>query len=153
MTIRAPVQEDTDKLTDLVLEMHQESDYAFLPYDRGKVRALILQYIEDQNTRCGLVAEENQTLIGMIGGVLIEYYFCEETLVADEILFVKRERRGGRAALLLIRGLQKWAERHGARELCLSISTNIHSETTGRFYERLGFSRVGGVFKKRLNKD
>src|SRR3954451_8544595 len=133
MIIRAPVQEDIETLTDLVFEMHQESDYAFLPYDRGKVRALILQYIEDQTTRCGLVAEDRQSLIGMIGGVLVEYYFCEETLVADEVLYVKRERRGGMAALRLIRGLQKWAERQGARELCLSISTNIHSETTGLF--------------------
>ena len=150
MVIRVLLQEDIDALTELGSEMHQESDYAFLPYDRGRVRTLILQYIEDRTTRCGLVAEDDQTLIGMIGGVLIEYYFCEETLVADEVLFVKRERRGSMAALRLIRGLQEWAVRRGARELCLSVSTNVHSETTGRFYERLGFAHVGGIFKKRL---
>ncbi len=150
MVIRAPLVGDIEALIELGAEMHQESAYAFLPYDRGQVRALIIQYIEDRTTRCGLVAETDGTLIGMIGGAAMDYYFCHEILVADEVLFVRRDRRGSMAAARLIRGLQEWATRCGARELCLSVSTNVHHDATGRLYERLGFTKVGGIFKKRL---
>jgi GNAT superfamily N-acetyltransferase len=86
----------------------------------------------------------------MIGGYLIDYFFCNETLVSDEVLFVKADRRGAVTAMRLIRGLQQWASDRGARELCLGISTNVRIETTGKLYERLGFTHVGGIYKKRL---
>ena len=131
--------------------MHEESAYAFLPYDRDKVRGLIIDYIEDNDTRCGLVAENNGIIIGMIGGYLIDYYFCNETLVSDEVLFVKSNRRGGMTAMRLIDELRQWARDRGARELCLGISTNVQIETTGKLYERLGFTYVGGIYKINLN--
>ena len=150
MIVRAPTPGDIDRLVDLGAELHRESSYAFLPYDREKVRALVVQYIDDTATRCGLVAEADGDVIGMIGGTVVDYYFCDETLVADEILFVTPGWRGSLAAARLIRALQAWAVARGARELCLSISTGVRADATGRFYERLGFTRVGGVFKKRL---
>jgi GNAT superfamily N-acetyltransferase len=151
MVIRAPLHDDIEMLIELGAEMHRESAYAFLPYDRGKIRALIVEYIEDRTTRCALVADAEGTLVGMIGGTETEYYFCDETLVADEVLFVRPNHRYGMVALRLIRGLQEWATRRGARELCLSVSTNVNCDMTGKLYERLGFTQVGGVFKKRLN--
>ena len=86
----------------------------------------------------------------MIAGTMMDYYFCDDVLVADDILFVTSDRRNGMAALALIRGLQKWAMEKGAQELCLSVSSNVNQDTTGAFFERLGFVRMGGVFKKRL---
>jgi GNAT superfamily N-acetyltransferase len=150
VVIRRPTYGDIPVLIQLGADMHDESAYAFLPYDRAKVQALIVQYVEDSDSRCGLVAESGGCVIGMIGGVAMSYYFCDETLVADEVLFVTPDRRGGTAAARLIAGLQEWAADRGARELCLSVSTRVQSERTAKFYERLGFSHVGGIFKKRL---
>ena len=150
MGIRAPTHKDIENILDLGEEMYAESAYAFLPYDRDKVRGLIVDYIEDSVTRCGLVAEVDGVIVGMIGGCLVDYYFCNETLVSDEVLFVRPDRRGGVTAMRLIRGLQEWARGRGARELCLGISTNVGVEATGKLYERLGFTRVGGIYKKIL---
>ena len=50
--------------------------------------------------------------------------------------------------------LDSWALNKGAREVCLGISNAIDAEEvarTGRFYERLGYSWVGGVYKKALD--
>jgi len=150
MVIRPPLHSDIETLVDLGAQLHQESAYSFLPYDRHKVRAFIGAYVEDRDTRCALVADDGGELIGVIGGALIEYYFCNEQLVSDEILFVRRDHRNGMAAIALIRGLQKWAIARGARELCLSISSNVNQEITGKLFERLGFERMGGIFKMRL---
>jgi GNAT superfamily N-acetyltransferase len=130
--------------------MHRESSYSFLPYSRSKVHALILAYLKERSSRCLLVAESGGAIVGMIAGVLIEYYFCDETLVADEALFVSRSHRGGAVAIRLIRAMEQWAFEKGARELCLSISTNVCPQMTGQFYERLGFTPMGGVYKKRM---
>jgi GNAT superfamily N-acetyltransferase len=91
-------------------------------------------------------------LVGMLGGYLVEYFFCDETLVADEILFVDRRYRGGVAALRLVRAIQQWAFERGAKEVCLGISTNVNVETTGKFYQRMGFTYVGGIYKLRLEQ-
>jgi GNAT superfamily N-acetyltransferase len=144
------VSHDVSVLVDLGAELHAESAYSFLPYDRRTVRELVLGYVDDHETRCGLVATRGELVVGMIGGYLTTYYFCSERLVSDEVLFVRQDRRGGAAAVRLIRGLERWAAARGARELCLGVSTGIRPDRTGRFYEHLGFARVGGIYKRRL---
>ena len=152
MIIRLPKYEDVDQLIEMGARMHAESAYAFLPYDREKVRRLIVSCIEDPETQCGVVAEEDYILVGMIGGYLADYFFCDEMVACDILLFIDQKYRGGFTAARLIRGFEKWAVARGAREVCLGVSTNINIESTGKFYERMGFTRVGGVYKRRLER-
>lgn len=149
--IRDAKNEDVSQLVELGELMHAESDFAFLPYDRAKVRRLIAAYIEGAEMRCGLVAESEGCIVGMLGGYLTDYFFCDELIACDEILFVKRESRGSAAALRLVQAFREWARERGAREVCLGTSTGIHPERTGRFYERLGLRCVGGLYKQRLS--
>jgi len=130
--------------------MHAESAYSFLPYDCDKVRRLILSYLEDAETRCGLVLEEDGRPVGMLAGYMTDYFFCDEKVACDYLVFIDRRYRGGTGAARLIHGFRRWAEARGARELCLGISTGVDRVAIGRFYEKLGFRRVGGVFKLRL---
>ncbi len=130
--------------------MHAESAYSFLPYDCDKVRRLILSYVENAETQCGLVAEEDGRPVGMLAGYITDYFFCDEKVACDYLVFIDLPYRGGTGAARLIHGFQQWAEARGAREVCLGVSTDVDSVATGRFYEKLGFRRVGGVFKLRL---
>lgn len=150
MRIRPPVVEDIETLVEMGLRMHSESAYAFLPYEGAKVRRLIRSYVDDSVRQCALVAEVDHRLVGMLGGYLTEYFFCSEVVACDMVLFVDQPYRRGPAAVRLIRGFRDWARERGAHELCLAISTNVNADETGRFYERLGFTRVGGVYKQRL---
>ena len=153
MRIRPPVVEDIEALVEMGLRMHSEGAYAFLPYERDKVSRLVRSYVDDSVTQCGLVAEVDRTLVGMLGGYLTEYFFCSEVVACDMVLFVDQPYRRGQAAVRLVRAFRDWALGRGARELCLAISTNVNVEDTGRFYERLGFTRVGGIYKQRLRAD
>lgn len=152
MILRSPKYEDVGQLIEMGARMHAESAYAFLPYDREKVRRLIVSCIEDPETQCGLVAEEGHVLVGMIAGYLTDYFFCDEKIACDMLLFIDQRYRGGFTAVRLIRGFEQWAVAHDARELCLGVSTNINIESTGKFYERMGFTHVGGVYKRRLER-
>src|SRR5262245_53608857 len=152
MIIRPPKYEDVSQLIEMGARMHEESAYAFLPYDREKVRRLIVSCIEDPQTQYGLVAEEDHILVCMISGYLTDYFFCDEMLACDILLFIDQQYRGGFTAARLIQGFEKWAAARGAREVCLGVSTNINIESTGKFYERRGFTRVGGVYRRCLER-
>ena len=151
MIIRQPRAEDGDALVEMGRRMHGEGAYSFLPYDAEKLRRLMLTIIKEPETYCGLVTEAGGSLVGMFGGYLTDYFFCEERLACDLLLFVEREHRGSSAALRMIRAFSRWAAERGAREVCLGVSTNINAERTGEFYERMGFARVGGLYKQRLS--
>jgi GNAT superfamily N-acetyltransferase len=150
MLIRHPQSRDIDELVEMGARMHAESAYSFLPYDRRKVRRFIQSCIDDPAGFCGLVAEEDHRLVGLFAGSLIEYFFCNDVVASDIVLYVDPEHRQGLAALRLVRAFSEWAAKRGAREVCLSVSTNVKPDQTGAFYERLGFVRVGGVYKQRL---
>ena len=130
--------------------MHRESAYSFLPFETEKVRQFIVSFIEDADTQCGLVAEKNNVIVGMLGGYIGDYFFCYEKVAYDTLLFVERQNRGSSAAARLIRAFRQWAIDSGASEICLGISTNISTERTGMFYERMGLKQVGGIYKQRL---
>jgi GNAT superfamily N-acetyltransferase len=86
----------------------------------------------------------------MVAGFLSDYFFCNETIASDNLLFVDRQHRGTLAAVRLLRAFRKWAAARGARELCLGISTVVDAERIGKLYERMGLSRVGAIYKQRL---
>lgn len=152
MLIRAPAYDDIPALIDMGSRIHEEGAYAFLPFNREKVGALIASYIEEPDWRFGAVAEEDGALIGMMGGYVTDYFFCDELVACDVILFVERAFRGGSAAARLIEAFREWAAARGARELCLGVSTNINKELMDRFYKTLGFTHVGGLYKLPLNR-
>jgi GNAT superfamily N-acetyltransferase len=148
--IRPATPPDIDAIVELGASMHRESAYSFLPFDPGKVRGMLLDYLADAASCCIFIAECNTAPAGFLAGELSGYYFCNELVACDTALFMARQYRGSAGAAGLIRAFRDWAVSRGARELCLSISSNVHSERTGRFYEGLGFSFVGGTFKQRL---
>ncbi|MGH9900492.1 MAG: GNAT family N-acetyltransferase [Pyrinomonadaceae bacterium] len=150
MHVRPATHRDVDELLAMGARMHAEGAYSFLPFDREKVRLLMISYIDNPETQCGLVAEEGDALVGMFAGYLTDYFFCDEKIACDMILFVERERRGGTAAVKLIRAFREWARERGASEICLGVSTKIDTERTGKFYERMGLTNVGALYKQRL---
>ena len=150
MFIRPGKHDDIAQLIELGERMHRESAYAFLPFDHGKVTQFMTGYMDNPETHCGLVAEEGGVIVGMLAGYLTDYFFCDEKVACDMVLYVDRESRGSSAAMRLIYAFRDWARACGARELCLGVSTEINPETTGRFYEKMGLSRSGGLYKERL---
>lgn len=149
--IRAITNQDISTLIELGQDMHQESAYAFLPYNKEKVHQFILDMLNDPETQCGFIAEKNGYIIGMMAGYLIDYFFCDEVLACDTVLFVRKPYRGSLTAFRLIRTFRQWALQHNAVELSLGVSTDINVEKTGKLYQKMGLKYVGGVYKQRLN--
>lgn len=97
----------------------------------------------------GFVAEENGQVIGYLMGVLEEYAFASGVFVVQEVLYVRPDKRGTRAAVHLIKEFVRWGEIVGARELIFGVSNGFQPDRTARLFEKLtGAKRVGLYLKK-----
>ena len=150
MKVRHATANDIEAGIELGRRMHEESVFAFLPFDVAKVRRLLRHIAGDPEHYCVYVVEHDKHLIGLLVAQVMEYFFCRELLCDDLLLFVERDQRGSAAALALVRAYLDWSRQMGAREARIAISTGIDIDKTGAFLERLGFARVGGVYKHRL---
>ena len=150
MKLRCATTDDFEGGMELGRRMHEESEFAFLPFDREKVRAFLRHIAANPRHYCTFVVEHEGRLVGLLVGQVMEYFFCRELLCDDVLLFVERDRRGSLAALALVRAYLEWSRSKGAREARVAVSTGIDIDRTGAFLQRLGFRRVGGVYKHRL---
>lgn len=147
--VREAVAGDIENLVKLGQAMHAESSYSFLPYDSDKARAVVKRWIMAAD-HVLFIAELDDIPVGGIALVLSEYMFCRERVVSDLLIYVTPGRRGNGVASALIARGRHWALQAGARELCLGVSTGVHSARTGMLYETLGFRSVGAIYKEKL---
>lgn len=139
--VRPITDRDRSAVLRLAHALHKESPrYRDIAFSEGKAIAVIVQMIHHGG---GFVAEQQGEIVGMIGGMLTEYYFSMERFAADFALYITPEHRKSFLASRLVRAFERWAFSLGAREVTLGISTEIHPERTVRVYERLGYKLSG----------
>ena len=83
----------------------------------------------------------------MFLGGLSEFPFCEGLLSADLILYVHSAYRGTSAGPRLVKEYIAWARSRGVDSIGIANSTEIDTERVALFYERMGFEKIGYVFK------
>ena len=128
MNLRRATADDFEEGMELGRRMHEESEFAFLPFDREKVRAFLRHIAANPRHYCAFVVEHEGRLVGLLVGQVMEYFFCRELLSDDVLLFVERDQRGSLAALALVRAYLEWSRSKGAREAgsqCRPESTSI----------------------------
>ena len=144
--IRPATHEDIPRLIELGEQMHVESRFASLPFDRDKVRGLFAHLIESPDGLL-LVAEIDGVPIGGFAGYVVEHYFARTKVASDFGLFIEPASRGGMTAPRLLKAYIEWAKEQGAVMIQAGITTGVHVEQTTRLYEKLGFRNNGQIFE------
>lgn len=151
MQIRSITYEDLDDIVAMGARMHAESDYSFLPYCYDKVKGILIGYLDDGRGKfVRIVTSGGGVPVAVLGGMMATYPFCTAKIAKDLIFFVDVSYRGSAAAMMLLQAFRTWAVENEAAEICLSVSSGVHTDRTGRFYERMGLRYVGGIYKHRL---
>ena len=127
-------------IKNLVPDIHKESRYRTSKLSMLKVFELFNITRNDKNHFCFL-AWRGDKVIGLISGYCAEHYFTEDVYAYDTMFYVKPEYRKGRTALLLIRAFEKWAKDNNCVEISVGISTEIDTEKTVSFYEKLKYKQ------------
>lgn len=150
MIIREATLNDVIIILDMAYAMQQESPrFSNNNFDAVKVGELFTNLII-ANTGIVFILEKDEQPIGMLGGMVGEQIFSRDLYACDFGVYVKPEYRGSRGAIKMINAFEQRAIELGAKDISLSISTDVHAERTATFYERLGYRRSGISTIKRL---
>lgn len=94
------------------------------------------------------LAEDRRRIVGYLVGRVGEYLFTDGVFTSQEVLYVVPEKRGTRAAALLIKAYAEWGKRLGAKEIIFGVSNGINFDRTARFIELVsGANLVGGYLR------
>lgn len=147
--IRKATADDYPGLIWLGRMMHQESPrYSRMTFSDAKCENLISR-LTQSSMGLVLVAHEGREMVGMLGGVVMPYFFSDDLLAQELVVYVRPECRGGTTAVKLVRHFENWATSKGASEIQMGVTTGVHTDRTADFYEAMDFSRVGVLLSKR----
>lgn len=149
--IRGARLNDIPAFVELARAMHASSVYRDFVFSEQHLAGYLAMALDAPSRYCILVAEHDHRLVGFLAGYLESFVFGPETIAYDTAFYVAPEHRGTTTAKRLIAAFRAWAIDRGAREIGLGISTGIDDDRVGGFYERLGWSRSGVIYKQRLD--
>lgn len=143
MTIRPMIEADIIPCVELGAEMHAESAFRHLDYDKVKCARMGVTAVSHPNWFAA-VDDDNGTIRGMIIGKVVDYYFGNDYGAHDVLWYVRREARGTLAGVRLLQAFMRWAKaKPEVKEIRVGINTDIDSGAVGAVLARLGFHSVG----------
>ncbi len=137
------MDEFRDQAIEIAREMHAHSIYHFLPLDPAKVARQLAACGNIVPDRYFRMAVRNGVVLGGFYGHYRRTFFCDELIAHDLGWWVKQDRRGGSAAILLLADFEQWAHTNGARMVMVGQVTGENIERTTKLYQRCGFRIVG----------
>jgi GNAT superfamily N-acetyltransferase len=149
MMVRRANIADVPALVALGRLLHAEaSSYSHTAYDADKVAQTLATVIAGGGV---FVHETAGEIDGGFAGMIMERWFSTDRMALDLSLFVRADRRGGVIACRVTDAFLQWCKAEGiaARDVVIGVSTGINAERTGKLYERLGFERIGGIYRLR----
>jgi GNAT superfamily N-acetyltransferase len=147
--VRPAHVDDIDTIVEMGAQMVAESRYRGVTYAPEKVAAAMESVIAG-NQGAGFVAEVDGAIVGGAFAFLTSPWFSRVPIACDLAVFVAPEHRRNGVAAQLVQAVLWWAKQIGVHHVDLSISTGVEAEATGRLYEKLGGSFVGGIYTWRL---
>jgi GNAT superfamily N-acetyltransferase len=134
--------EDKDAVLSLA-QMQVKETLPHLDFRRDLAEATFERCVKHAHPT-GFVAVQDDEVIGYLLARLDTYSFSSGVFVSQEVLYVRPDKRGTRAAVHLIKEFVQWGEIVGAREWLFGISNGFQPDRTARLFERLtGAQRVG----------
>ena len=145
ITVKRAWLDELPEIIRLGQRMLEESAVSFPEIDADATRGALEMA---GNLYFMALAERDGVGVGFITGLQSRYLFSDRRLVSHDVFYVVPEARGSSAAVRLVRALEEWSVEVGAYRTTIAIHTGLKVETTGRFYEKLGYTFMGGNYSK-----
>lgn len=113
-----------------------------LVFNETRTRATIANYFLTADPTLW-IAEKDGRLYGLLAATFHAYSYFDGLFTTQEVLYVKPEKRGTRAATLLMKELISWSKQLGAKEIVGGNDNEFNSDRTAKFLSRFGFKGVG----------
>lgn len=146
--VRLALESDADAIVAMA-RTNMEQTRPTLTFNEDRCRKTIRGYLDHASPTI-FIAESNGEAVGMLVCDFLEHRAANGHVAIQEVLFVRPDKRGTRAAALLMKELVAWAGEIGANEIVGGNDNEFNSEQTARFLERFGFKRVGFAMRRAM---
>lgn len=141
MKIRRATTEDLQRIMPLIMAFHKETLEPFgMGFDIPSVEAIVKIFSEQH---VGLVVEDGEQLIGVIGGAVAPSFTDFNVRIFNEaIWFVLPEYRGGSAGIKLLKLVEEYCKNIGVQKIVMVGMFNEDRERLAGFYEKMGYRAI-----------
>ncbi len=149
--IRYAVEADRDALRDLTKWSHERTIFGDIEFSNEKFESLFDLWKQNQRFQCGLVAEREGRILGLILASCGEYVFGTGSLLTTVHVFAVEGRdtheiTRAKVFLNLLRGVQKWSKTRGCEKVIVNVTTGQDLAATDKLLRRAGGVVMGGGY-------
>ncbi len=148
MFVRLALETDEDTIVEFA-RTNIEQTRPGMTFNEERCRNTFQSYLHRASPTF-FVVEDNREVIAMLVADFYEYRAADGLFTTQEVLFVRPDKRGTRASVILMKELIAWSEMLGAKEIMGGNDNEFNSERTARFLEHFGFERVGFAMRRTL---
>lgn len=145
MKVRFATKDDMDEIVEMA-RANAETRPG-LTFNEMRARATVVDYLLKASPTIWVV-ENAGGVCGMLIANFYPYSAFDGLFTTQEVLYVKPEKRGSRAATMLMKELISWSNMLGAREIIGGNDNEFNSDRTARFLEHFGFRKVGYAMRR-----
>ena len=140
--------DDVLELFALCKEYYKEYAQPKIKFDSDTVIKFINNAIQGKRNSVLLIAKDTQTdtITGYLYGGLGGHFYSKDLGCTLHSMYVSPTCRGGMSAVKLMHGFKKWGHAHDVKAMYFSIASNIRTEQTHRFLQKMGFTLTGGNY-------
>jgi GNAT superfamily N-acetyltransferase len=146
MIARLALDTDEDAVIDLA-RMQVAETLPHLDFDEAITRGTFKNYLETASPTI-FVVEEQRTVIGFLLAMAYPYAFTRGHFTGQEVVYVRPDKRGTRAAARLFDIYDQWIDQVGAREGYTGVANGRKVEKFTKFMKRRGYEIVGASFRR-----
>lgn len=148
MYVRLALEEDFPAIVEMA-RLNIEETRSDLGFDEYLAWKTCYEYLDTAEPTI-FVCEDKGQVVGLTLSSINAYRASAGLFTTQEVLFVRPEKRGTRAAVLLMKNLIDWSKQLGAKEIIGGNDNEFNSDRTAAFLEHFGFRRVGYAMKRVL---
>jgi L-amino acid N-acyltransferase YncA len=145
MRVRLALEQDFPAIVEMA-RINVEETRQDLTFDENQAWNTCYSYLDKAEPTI-FVIEDKDGVIGLTLSSINDYRAASGLFTTQEVLFVRPEKRGSRAAVLLMKNLIAWSRKVGAKEIVGGNDNEFNSERTAAFLGHFGFKRVGYAMK------
>ena len=121
------------------------------PFDPEYVRQAVRDYLQHCTSTFFVVDTGAGHVIAFLQAMMFGYDYRAGLYTVQKVLYVKPEKRGSRAAAILMKHLIAWSKEIGADRIEGGNDNGFKSERTAAFLQHFGFGKVGFAMRMKLD--
>jgi L-amino acid N-acyltransferase YncA len=149
MLVRLAIEGDRPELLAMCSAAVRESVRGIEP-ELPVIDETISAYFASADPTFFVVEGPGRHLIGFMMATIGGYSFASGIYTTQQVMYVKPENRGSRAATLLIQNLIDWSRLVGAREITGGNNNGLYTAQTERLLTKHGFQPVGTFMRREV---